>query len=435
MERKDGALRIGKPLFCDIIIAHRCFFKCQMCIEWKTPLDSDLPMLSFEQCKQFIDELAEFIDYSLDINIMGGEPFAIEWLLSLCDYMHKKGFNPIISTNAYLIDEAMAKKIAASHLKVLAISLDSTEASIHDAIRGKAGAFDHVMRALSYLNKYRSRELHLVILPLILDSNLETLPDLVKWVQESKQADSVSFLALVESGLVNPKEGWFNKPEYRNIWPHNPDRTKKVIESIIDMKQHGYPVTNPYNQLEAFKDYYSDPEKFLNRTEYCIRDYVIDFDPNADILLSGHKLGSIKENTPLKRLWFSSKANEIRKYIDEHGCVNSRSCLINFICAFLKQEEQKLIYCAKRAYAYQQNGEYSHALVEFKKAVALKPEDGKLRLGTAYNYFKLNDYEAALKEYDEAFRISPETHTTEVDLQYKEIQFLQAEKVAKCKNP
>ncbi len=432
MQRKDKAMRIGRPLFCDMIIAHKCFFKCQMCIEWKNP--PDLPMLSFEQCTRFVDELSEFIDYSLDINIMGGEPFAIDWLLPLCDYMHEKKLNPIISTNAYLIDETMAKKIAVSKLKVLAISLDATDAKVHDAIRGKKGAFDHVMKALTYLNKYRSKELHLVILPLILESNLETLPDLVRWVKESKQADSVSFQALVESGLVNQKEGWFRKPEYRHVWPHNPKRTKKVIETLIDMKQHGYPITNPNNQLEAFKKYYSDPEKFLDETEYCIRDYIIDLDPNADILLSGHKLGSMKENTPLKHLWFSSKANEIREYIGEHGCVNSRSCLINFICAFMKQEEQELNICERRAYAYQQNGKYDYAVIEFKKAIALKPGDGKLRLGTAYNYFKLNDYEAALKEYEEAFRISPESRTEEIDLQYKEIQFLQAKKAAACTN-
>jgi len=391
-----------------------------MCIEWRNP--PNLPMLSFEQCTRFVDDLAEFVDYPMDINIMGGEPFAIDWLLPLCDYMYKKGFNPIISTNAYLIDEVMARKIFASKLKVLAISLDAIDTKIHDAIRGTQGAFEHVMKALAYLNKYRSKELHLVILPLIMESNLEALPNLIKWVKESKQADSVSLLALVESGLVNQKEGWFKKPEYRHIWPQNPKRTKKVIETIIDMKQHGYPITNPYNQLEAFKEYYSDPEKFLDETEYCIRDYIIDLDPNADILLSGHKLGSLKENTPLKHLWFSLKANEIRKYIDEHGCVNSRSCLINFICAFLKQEEQEFLYCAKRAYAYQQNGKYDYALIEFRKAVAFKPLEGNLRLGTGYNYFKLKDYQAALKEYDEAFKLDPSARTDENNSNYEEIK-------------
>jgi MoaA/NifB/PqqE/SkfB family radical SAM enzyme len=328
----------------------------------------------------------------------------------------------------------MAKKIAASRLKVLAVSLDAIDAKIHDTIRGKDGAFDHAIKALTYLNKYRSKELNLVILPLILEGNLETLPDLVRWVKESKQADSVSLLALVESGLINQKEGWFKKPEYKLIWPQNSEKTKKVMETLIDMKQHGYPISNPYNQLEAFKEYYRDPEKFLNETAYCIRDYIIDFDPNGDILLSGHKLGSIKESIPLKRLWFSEKANEIRKYIDEHGCVNSRSCLINFICAFLKKEEHEVIYCAKKAYAYQQSGKYDYALIEFKKAFALSPRDGKLLLGTAYNYFQLNDYEAALKEYEEAFRISPETRTAEVNLQYMRIQKLKLEKDAGCQS-
>lgn len=422
MEEREKTSRVGRPLFCDMIITHQCFFRCQMCVEWKNP--PNLPMLSFEECKRFIDELATFVDYPLDINIMGGEPFMVEWLLPLCDYIHEKGFKPIVSTNGYLIDEALAQKIAASHLKVLVISLDATQAKIHDAIRGKAGAHQRIIDAIKFLNKYRSKELHLGILSLILESNLEELPVLVRWTKESGLVDAVSFLGLVESGLVSPKEGWFKKEEYKSIWPQDPGRTQKTIDAIIQMKREGYPVTNPFEQLEAFKEYYRDPEKFLNETEYCIQDYIIDIDPEGGILLSGHPLGSLKEKIPLRELWFSPKANEIRDYIKTHGCDNSRSCLINFICAFRRQEENDSRYCAQRGLKYQQAAQHELALAEFKKAVELQPMDGIIRLGIAYNYFKLGNYEAAIKEYDDAFKVSPEVRTSEVIEQYVHIEHL-----------
>lgn len=418
VESNTALSRVGTPLFCDLIPSHKCFFKCKMCIDWKTPKDA--PMLTLDECKQFIDSLRDFADYKLDINIMGGEPFMIDWLLPLCNYMYSKGFQSIVSTNGYLIDEEMAKKITDSHLGVLAISLDGIKADTHDSIRGTKGAYSQVMDALGYLSKYRNNNIHITILPLILEKNLEELPELVKWARKSKIIDSVSFLALVESGLVNCKKEWFKQPEYRDLWPQDSDKVKEVMDSIICLKKEGCKIVNPFSQLEAFKEYYNDPEKFLRETEYCIYDYIIDLDPTGDMFLSGHPLGSIRGNISLEELWFSKKANEIRRYIDLYGCDNSRSCLINFICAFTRDGDQQSDYYGKMAIYYQAARKYDLALIYFKKALENNPNSVSLHLGAAYNYLKLKDYKAALYEYEEAFKLDPNACKEATILDYKE---------------
>lgn len=401
-------VKVSNPLFCDLIVSHRCFFKCQMCIDWKTP--SSAAILNFNEAKKFIDNLSDLIDYKIDINIMGGEPFMLDWLLPLCDYIHYKGFKAIISTNAYLINEEMAKKIRDSHLGVLAISLDGIKAETHDSIRGKKGAYSRAIDALGYLKKYRNDKLHISILSLILEKNLEELPKLVKWTRETGVANSISFLALVESGLVKRKEGWFRQTKYGRLWPQDLHKVKKNIDSIISLKKQGYNIDNPFSQLEAFKEYYNDPEKFVRKTEYCIHDYIIDLDPTGDIFLSGHLLGSMKNNGTLKKLWFSEEADKIREYIDAHGCDTSRSCLINFICAFTQDGDKQSDYFGKMAIYYQASEKYDLALIHFKKALEKNPNNANLHLGTAYNYLKLRDYKAALNEYNEAFRLKPDCY-------------------------
>lgn len=403
-----GKVKVNNPLFCDLIVSHRCFFQCQMCIDWKTP--SSAAILNFNEAKKFIDGLSDFIDYKIDINIMGGEPFMLDWILPLCNYIHYKGFKAIISTNAYLIDEEMAKKIGDSHLGVLAISLDGIKAETHDSVRGKKGAYSRAIDALRYLKKYRNNKLHISILSLILEKNLEELPKLVRWTKETGVADSISFLALVESGLVSCKKGWFRQREYSSLWPRDIHKVKENINSIILLKKQGYNIDNPFSQLEAFEEYYNDPEKFVKETEYCIHDYIIDLDPTGEIFLSGHSLGLIKNKGTLKKLWFSEEADKIRKYIDVHGCDTSRSCLINFICAFTQDGDKQSDYFGKMAIYYQAAEKYDLALIHFKKALDKNPDNEKLHLGAAYNYLKLKDYKAALNEYSEAFRLNPDCY-------------------------
>ncbi len=410
--------RIDHPLFCDLIISHKCFFQCKMCIDWKTP--SDKKPLTYDRCRQFVDGLSGFVNHRLDINIMGGEPLMLDWVLPLCNYIYKKGFTSIMSTNAYLIDEDMARKIADSHLGVLAISLDGIEAETHDFIRGRQGAYSRVMDAIEYLGKYCKNGPQITILTLILERNLEELSRIVKWAQETEIIDSISFLALLESGLVDKKKGWFKQPEYQQLWPQNSKKTKDAIEALISLKKEGYKIYNPYSQLDAFKEYYNNPERFLRETEYCIHDYIVDLDPTGEIFLSGHSLSSIKDGMNLEKSWFSKKANEIRRYIDLHGCDSSRSCLINFICAFQQDgNEVRGIHYASMGFHYQQEGQHELALLNFKKASEINPDSAELHLGVAYNYLKLKDYKAALHEYKEAFRLNPDSYK-DTAFDYKE---------------
>jgi len=330
-------VKTGYPRFCDIVISNKCVLKCKMCTAWRGPGDS--AEISFEQAKNFVSALSEFVKFPLEINVMGGEPLLKDWCLDLCSFIHSCGFKSIISTNASLIDEDMAKRIADSNLDVLAISLESLKSGTHDFYRGVEGTFSRAMKAIEYLNRYCKSRLTVTILTIIMEKNLNDILELTEWVNNNGLFQNISFLALLENGLVPVRHNWFKSPAYAELWPQNISKTHALIDELIRLKKTGYKIWNPVSQLGAFKSYYVDPDKFMQETEYRVHDYILDLDEKGIMYLSGEPLGNIS-NDDIRQLWFSEEANQIRKKIDVFG-PGKRCCVINFVCAFPQDSEIK----------------------------------------------------------------------------------------------
>ncbi len=334
-EAQEKIVKAGMPQFSDIIIATHCVLKCKMCKAWHAPPDG--PHLSFEESRHFVDSLAEFVKTPLEINVMGGEPLLIPWCLDLCSYIAQKGFKSIISTNAWLIDEDMAKRIADSNLSVLAISLESLKPEIHDFYRGKEGVHRRVMQAIEYLDKHCRGKLPITMLTIIMEKNLDEIIPMAEWVNKNSLLENISYLALLETGLVSERKNWFKQDICRDLWPQNKARLDEVVDELINLRKQGYKIWNPLSQLDAFKEYYEEPDLFMRTTKYKIRDLIIDLDEKANIYLSGDTLGNIRQDN-LRQLWYSDKADKIREKIRTRG-PGKRCCVINFICAFPSDDE------------------------------------------------------------------------------------------------
>ena len=322
--------RAGMPQFCDIIIATHYVLQCKMCKAWHAPADG--PHLTFDESRHFVDSLAEFVTTPLEINVMGGEPLLIPWCLDLCSYIAEKGFKSIISTNAWLIDEDMAKRIADSNLSVLAISLESMNPEVHDYYRGKEGVHQKVMQAIEYLDKYCRGKLPITILSIIMEKNLNEIVPLAQWVNQNSLFENISYLALLETGLVSERKNWFKQDVYKDLWPQDKAHLDAIVDELIDLRKRGCKIWNPLSQLNAFKEYYEEPDLFMRTTPYKIRDLIIDIDEKGSMYLSGEALGDIRTDN-LRELWYSEKANVIREKIRTKG-PGKRCCVINFVCAF-----------------------------------------------------------------------------------------------------
>lgn len=334
VKTEDEPIAISQPKFCDITITTDCMLKCKMCKAWHN--SNGGPCLSFAEAKKFVDELATFVRPGLEINVMGGEPLSVPWCLDLCDYISEKGFRSIISTNGYLIDKKMARRIADSKLTVLALSLESLRAEMHDENRGQPGLHKRVMDAVEYLDTYCRGKLTCTVLSIIMEKNLDDIIPLAEWVGTEALFENISYLALLETGIV-PGRYWFQDEYYKDLWPHDKKKLDSVIDECIRIRTSGGKIWNPLSQLEAFKEYYHDPIAFMQTTEYALHDYIIDLDEKKNIYLSGETLGTLDER-PLKKMWISEKAEAIREKIRSEG-PGKRSCVINFVCAFPEDSE------------------------------------------------------------------------------------------------
>jgi radical SAM protein with 4Fe4S-binding SPASM domain len=70
----------------------------------------------------------------------GGEPLVREDLFELIAHAKRRGFYPIIATNATLITATVAERLKRAGTLGIAASIDSTKDEVHDSFRKKEGA-------------------------------------------------------------------------------------------------------------------------------------------------------------------------------------------------------------------------------------------------------------------------------------------------------
>jgi heme b synthase len=107
--------------------------------------------LSFTECCQVIDEIAEYAPFILVLS--GGEPL---WRRDVFDIAHRaksKGLRVALATNGTLVDETMAHRIHDAGIERVSISLDGADRVTHDTFRGHRGAFDSAVRGIRCLKE------------------------------------------------------------------------------------------------------------------------------------------------------------------------------------------------------------------------------------------------------------------------------------------
>jgi SynChlorMet cassette radical SAM/SPASM protein ScmE len=138
-----------------IAITSRCNQACRHCAVYSDRFTHG-PDLSTEEWLQFIEELARL--KVMKVKISGGEPFVREDIFTILDSLHEKPLRLSINTNATLIDEEKARRLARyrSKLDDVMVSLEGGDAPTHDALRGQ-GAFDRGRRGIELLVRHVGR--------------------------------------------------------------------------------------------------------------------------------------------------------------------------------------------------------------------------------------------------------------------------------------
>jgi len=126
-------LRNGGPAFCQVAITNQCNARCRFC---------SFPKVK-KQDRVIIDpkEMEKSIDILYDrgvryIQFTGGEPLLHPYILDMIAYSTKKDMISLIGTNGSLLTPKMIEGLKESGLKVAVISIDGTNAKVHEENRG-----------------------------------------------------------------------------------------------------------------------------------------------------------------------------------------------------------------------------------------------------------------------------------------------------------
>jgi len=143
-----GALRgEARPLLGTLVVTYRCDLACAMC---------DLPARGDRGRELDTDGLRGVLDGLADLGVVGvgvtgGEPLLRRDLPALLRHGRRRGLLMHVNTNGSLVTADTAAVFEDAGVSSVNLSLDGPDAETHDALRGRPGSFDRVVRAAARL--------------------------------------------------------------------------------------------------------------------------------------------------------------------------------------------------------------------------------------------------------------------------------------------
>ncbi|MDD5560759.1 MAG: radical SAM protein [Candidatus Omnitrophica bacterium] len=316
---------VPEPVFCLLVVSKKCNFKCKMCNMWKNRQKSpERKELSLKEIKYFVDDFKKVASKPIFIHLIGGEALLRKDLMEIISYIKGSGFNSSITTNGFYIDELMSQRIVQAGLKGIFLSLDGIKEETHDYLRGIKGSHRKVMEAIDLLDKYRGEDkaerLSIGVTMTMMEKNLDEILPLVEWAQNNGKINDLFLNACLQPfDCENYQQDWFLNKDYNEIWPRDIKKVSAILEELAILKERGYKICNPPEQLRLVKEYFRNPHRFIHEEKIkCPRgDLAPEINAYGDINMcfGMAPLGNIREKK-FSQIWFSKSMEKARNEIN-----------------------------------------------------------------------------------------------------------------------
>lgn len=171
---KAEALKI--PLHVLLELTQRCNENCIHCYikgaKDKFTLSSDEKELTFEQIVKLLDELVQ--EGTLNLTFTGGEALLREDFFAIAQAAKERNFAVSIFSNAQLINEDCADKLAKIMPVCIYFSIYGTEAFTHDRITQLPGSFERLLNAIQLL---KERQIKVGLKTIVMKNNIGQLKE------------------------------------------------------------------------------------------------------------------------------------------------------------------------------------------------------------------------------------------------------------------
>jgi len=157
------------------------------------------------------------------VNLGGGEPILEDDIYEIIGKMAENNIHVSLSTNGTYLTEERVKKLAEAKLATVSISLDSSIAEKHNAVRGYDESFDDVMSAIELCRKNGIR---IMLSTVITTQNYKEIEDIIKLgIERDCQAISLKRIKMTGNAEEN---------KYLEL---NEDQAVEVYKSVIELKE------------------------------------------------------------------------------------------------------------------------------------------------------------------------------------------------------
>ena len=357
--------KLEKPQQITFDITDRCQMQCVTCSKWKT-IASDVMQkeLTTEEWKKVLKDLRDWLGEGFWFCFSGGEPFLRPDIFELANYAHSLGIKVASMTNSFSIQN-LYEKIIDSSIESLNLSLNAiNNPIIHDESRGRHGSYEKTLDAIMTLKKLRDEKhtsLGINIATIMFPENIEELIPLVEFVTKNKingimfqlMDDKESFHGYHYQKGCNTS-GYKMPKELRIRYNNMAKRAIEIVNRLIDMKRAGHSIYNSYEQLEALKIFFNNPDDILKEIKCDVGSTNYAIDPYGDVRLcfNMQPVGNVKENLP-SEIWESANASKCRAmtktckmYCRMLNC-NFKHNFVNFNKGFLHKCKNKIIKILK----------------------------------------------------------------------------------------
>ncbi len=277
--------------------------------------------------------------------LTGGEPLMRPDIFKLAEYGTQKGLRMVMAPNGTLITETAAKKMVATGIQRISVSLDGATKERHDGFRGVQGAFKGALRGIEAA---KAQGIEFQINTTISKYNYDQIPDILK-MAEDLGAVALHIFLLVPTGrgkYIVDQAITAEEYEYTLNWFYD-QKQKTSLQLKATCAPHYYRILRQRARKEGRSVTYDThgldavTRGCLGGTSFCFISHTGIIQPCGFLDLN---CGDITKNSFADIWWHSEIFNSLRDFDNLKGKCG--------VC------EYKAVCGGCRARAYEATGDY-----------------------------------------------------------------------------
>ncbi|MBL7198191.1 MAG: radical SAM protein [Candidatus Omnitrophica bacterium] len=315
------------PCYLTFFVTSKCNMRCLHCFYWKE-LDNVKDELSLEE----IAKISKSMGNILVLMLTGGEPTLRPDLADIAEIFSKNNrvLNLVIPTNGYQtmnivgVVEDVLKKVGGTNVTVN-ISLDALEKK-HDTIRGASNAFSNAIATSNELTSLKEKysNLNVGICITMMHQNEDEIASTYRFVRDRIKPNSIS-LSIIRGEVKNKKTREIDIDRF------------ETLSKIMDKTEQCYSGF-PFSSFTSIANMLIREQlvKTIRKGKWLMPCYAGRVNaviyPDGDVYfceLLDRKIGNLRDaGYDFKKIWFSQKAGDVRRFIKEEKCFCIHDCNI-----------------------------------------------------------------------------------------------------------